>query len=57
MLPPIAFRPAGFWNDRQLDRAELLRRALAGDDAETMPSFEIVIDVALAGIVICGSSG
>ena len=42
---------------RQLDRADLLRIASCRDvTADTMPSFEIVTVVALAGIVIAGSS-
>ena len=54
-LLPIACRPAGFWNIASSMVPTCCGALSPATEAETMPSFEIVTETALAGIVIDGS--
>ncbi len=55
-LPPSAVRPAGFWNDASSIVPTCCAAVWPGTATETMPSFEMLIEVALAGIVTAGWS-
>jgi hypothetical protein len=56
-LPPSGFRPAAFWKVAISMVPSCCAAACPGMATETMPPFDTEMEVALAGIEICGCTG